>query len=281
MRIGSSKILRSLIAGLFIIFFGTIGIDAVDHRKDMGESIIGRLIFGESDDLCPEGMTFIDSADGGFCMDIYEASPGPDCPYDDPSNQIESLANINYQDCVPISKENEIPWRYVSQSQAAELCARAGKRLPTMKEWTIASRGFFDKDGDWGSEDCHLAGNWKRQPGLSGDGENCVSPGGVYDMIGNVWEWIDGDIKEGKWRSLELPEEGYISEVDAIGVPVATGGDESEAYKGDYLWIKKQGVRGIARGGYWMSREKGGKYSFYMTVPTTYTGNGIGFRCVK
>jgi formylglycine-generating enzyme required for sulfatase activity len=264
-----------------ILFFGTLGIDAVDHHKDMKESILGRLIFGEENNLCPEGMSFIDSAERDFCIDRYEASPASDCPYEDPGSQIESSANINYQGCVPVSKKDKVPWRYVSQSQAAELCARAGKRLPTMKEWTKASRGFFDKNGDWGSEDCHLAGNWGQQPGLSGTGGNCVSPDGVYDMIGNVWEWIDGDIKEGRWQDIEMPEEGYISEVDASGVPIATGNKGSEAHKNDHLWIKKQGVRGIARGGYWMSQEKGGKYSFYMTVPISYTGNGIGFRCVK
>lgn len=262
---------KEIIVIITAIVLTTLGIKAGDE-----------FIMRQGDDEgCGDGMVFIGSSQGGFCMDVYEASPSDQCPYNDPESQVESLSNFNYRECVPVSQEGEIPWRYITRSQAEELCARAGKRLPTVEEWSIASRGFIDESGRQGSEDCHLNSNWEDQPGPSGYGDNCSSEQGIYDMIGNVWEWVEGDIEDGKWQDRELPESGYISEIDSQGMPIKTSKEENEVYGNDHIWIKAQGIRGIARGGYWESGDKGGKHSFYLMAPPSYAGNGMGFRCVK
>ena len=88
----------------------------------------------------------------------------------------------------------------------AEACAGwEGKSLPTEAEWEFAARGGLDgAKFAWGDEflanDRHLANTWQGQfpwQNLAGDGYEFTSPiasfppngYGLYDLIGNVWEW--------------------------------------------------------------------------------------------
>ena len=142
--------------------------------------------------------------------------------------------------------------------------------------------GTVDKDSNWEEKDCQVDNNWPNQPGLTGSGENCISSFGVYDTIGNVWEWVDETVVNGKYNNTDLPKEGYITELDSNSIPTNSqinNGDEN--YNNDYMWIKTTGVRAMARGGYWNNQKKAGKYSFYLVPPPSFAGDGVGFRCVK
>jgi len=276
------KILKYFVIGAVAIVLVSIGIDATDNFDNFSGSIFKNLLFGKPKGPCPEEMVFVSSEKGGFCIDKYEASADPNCPSPDPASQADTRANIDKQDCRPISKSGVLPWTYISQTQAAVACAKAGKRLPTDSEWYYAALGTPDRASDWTADDCQVAKNWPSQPGLAGSGKNCYSPNGAFDMIGNVWEWVRGEIVDGAFNGKQLPLSGYIKEVNIDGIPIATDEQIPDPnHNQDYIWIKNKETRGMARGGYWDNKEEAGQYSVYLVSPPSFVGDGVGFRCVK
>jgi formylglycine-generating enzyme required for sulfatase activity len=101
-------------------------------------------------------------------------------------------------------------------------------------------------------------------------------------MIGNVWEWVKGDVENGQVDGKSLPAPGFVQAVTGDGMPSQT--DISAAhpdYDNDYFWLKISGQRGLARGGYWDNKTDAGKYAVYGVSPPAFSGPGIGFRCIK
>ncbi len=267
---------REIIIAVIAVILTSAGIKASDSFSGAKSA--------ESVDLngCPLDMVFVNTNYGGFCVDKYEVSAGEACSHNNPSSQSESAFNLGAPECKPVSIVGKTPWRNITQTQAIEACAKAGKRLPSSKEWFLASLGTPDKNSSWSSDDCQVSKNWISQPGLTGSASNCVSSAGAFDMIGNVWEWVQEEVIDGKYNDTVMPESGYVTAVSIEGMPietVASGGDV--VYNEDYLWIKNKGVRGMARGGYWDNKADAGKNAIYLVSPPSFAGVGMGFRCVK
>jgi len=150
----------------------------------------------------------------------------------------------------------EHPVVYVDWYQASTFCEWRGARLPSEAEWEKAARGTDGRMYPWGnaSRSCDIA-NYHSScyhdttpVGKFADGK---SPYGMYDMAGNVWEWVS---------TIYQP----------YPYSIADGREDLNSSESRVL--------------------RGGAYSFFEgIVTTTYrnrggpgnSGNAIGFRCTK
>jgi len=124
------------------------------------------------------------------------------------------------------------PVVHVAYADAEAYAAWTGKELPTEAEWEYAARGGLDDaEFAWGDEFTpggrHMANTWQGEfplENLATDGYTRTSPiavfprngYGLYDMIGNVWEWTTD------WF---LPRHGAEASYPCCGSenPVGTG----------------------------------------------------------
>jgi hypothetical protein len=265
-----NKIQKSLLIGVGALVLSTVAIQASDILRGVEGNLVG--LVSESTSVCGSGATQILLGSHTICMDLYEASASPNCPHVSPQSSVETQENANDTDCTADSKADVVPWRFISLTQAQQMCARAGKRLPTNDEWYKTASGMGDQST------CVI--NSQNSPSVTGT-EGCTTPAGIYDMVGNVWEWVDEEVTDGNYNDRSLPENGFVALVDTEGVVVETSVDAKEEFGKDYAWTNNTGVRGMIRGGFYGSGEDAGIFAQNISVPLDFKTTGVGFRCVK
>jgi len=181
------------------------------------------------------------------------------------------------------------PVVHVAYRDGLAYAAWAGKELPTEAEWEFAARGGLeDTEFAWGNElnpeGRQMANTWQGEfpvQNLALDGFERTSPVksfpangyGLYDMIGNVWEWTTD------FWSTRHPEDAP----KACCVPVnPRGGDERASYDPAMpeIGIPRKVLKGgshLCAPNYCRRYRPAARHAEPIDTSTSH----VGFRCVR
>ncbi len=108
--------------------------------------------------------------------------------FDDPRAQLDNWDPE--RKTYPVGRGNH-PVVLVSWHDAQAYSSWAGGRLPTEAEWERAARGGLEgKLYPWGDEINKSLANYDTREGTTPVGSYPPNGYGLYDMAGNVWEWV-------------------------------------------------------------------------------------------
>lgn len=162
-------------------------------------------------------------------------------------------------DVFAVSIPGVIPTAYGTWFQAVEACANSGKRLPSNAEWQAAANGTPDPGPDNGTTDCNTLAAFTTI--ATGSRSGCVSGRGAFDMVGNMFEWVDGWVPP----ATECNGWGSVS-------------DDGSCFSGAHT---AYGPAALLRGGYAGSGTAAGPLFVNAGTPPSEADNDIGFRCAR
>lgn len=166
--------------------------------------------------------------------------------------------NLWNHDSFPPEIRNQ-PVTQVNWYDADAYCAWMDKRLPSEAEWEKAARGNKANVYPWGAEPPEGRATFKRKwrgaftmtdVGSYPKGESIY---GVFDMAGNVWEWVDD------WYHFK-----YYS----LGRKKNPRGPANGDFK-------------VVRGGSWVNYENSLRSAFRRWSRPEVRFNDTGFRCAR
>ncbi|MCP9453169.1 MAG: formylglycine-generating enzyme family protein [Nitrospira sp.] len=193
-----------------------------DEGREMVYIPEGPFTMGSNDgdpDEAPEHQVFLK----GFYIDLKEVTQAEYLRFAKMTKR--SLPRIEvFEDDQSKLLQPEFAVMSVSWSDAAAYCKWAGKRLPTEAEWEKAGRGEGKRKYAWGDQfspdRANLEGSEDGYKYLAPPGafETGRSPYGLYDMTGNVAEWVadsydENYYKKSPYRDPKGPEEGDLKVV--------------------------------------------------------------------
>jgi len=269
MKLWASRIVRSVVVLIGIIVLTSFTIDATDTLNG-SQSALSFLAKRATEKGCAENMIELNLGERSVCIDAYENSLSSGCPLQTPGSVLDMQRNVNDRDCAAVSLPNKTPVVFVTFHQAQTFCARRGGRLPDSYEWYDAALGTPDNRA------CNLNGTLAS----TGLRPECISSRGTYDMIGNAWEWVDGEVKAREFEGRTLPAPGFVSSADRAGVALETASVPNPLFNDDYFWSNDAPTAVMMRGGFYRSGEDGGIYSIHADIEPTFGSGAIGFRCV-
>lgn len=263
------RLLKGGLIGLGALVVSTLAIQASDLVRGIEGYLPG--LVSEQTGVCGGGAVLIQLAGKSLCVDAYESSPAEKCPSPVTNSPADTSLNLLNTDCQPVSGPGLLPWRFVSLTEAQQLCARSGKRLSSAAEWYKISLSLNQQ------KSCVVDAAEAKPTGAN----DCRTEAGVHDLVGNVWEWVDETVTDGRWEDRAIPDDGYVLQVDSNGVVLETGDTPDPLFGSDYAWTNTNGVFGMIRGGFYGAEDDAGIFAQNLAIPFDLRTSGIGFRCVR
>jgi hypothetical protein len=259
-----------------VVLLTSITVDATFAPGGVSQSALGIITRSiVPTPSCPAGMREVKNIDVHLCVDQFESAPGVECPETTVQDVFMSRKNIDALACMPRAEKGVSPWVFVTMDQARDLCARRGARLPTPHEWYALALGSPDSES---GRACVVEASARSENNTE---SRCVTGSGVYNAVGNVWEWVEGTVTDGVFDQRQVPKSGYVAAIDNSGIARETHGERKNPdYKNDYFWSDQAGEYGILRGGFYGSGDDAGLYSVQAKTPRAFASDAIGFRCV-
>ena len=127
-----------------------------------------------------------------FFMDIYETTNEQYAEFVKATNYKTPTEwkNGSYQ-----NGQAKFPVVGVNWEDANAFAKWANKRLPTEEEWEFAARGTNNFLYPWGNDWKQGNANVGTQAFTEVGKLKGASPFGIYDLVGNAWEWTSSDFK--------------------------------------------------------------------------------------
>jgi hypothetical protein len=257
---------------------------SLDAGEDADAAADGGEDAGAPPAACPDDMIHI----GRYCVDRWEAhlvtvgENGVETPW--PHNK-RLEKGMRY---VAKSSTGAFPQGYISRVESAAACEGAGKRLCSRAEWTRACKGkkgfrypygnkgrsgacntgklhllekFFGRSRNAWTYEVFNDPKLDVEPGFlaeSGAYPTCQSDEGVFDMVGNLHEWVSDKVAD----------------------------DILEILEKDQVERKKQPWKvgnGIFMGGFFSTTIEHGPGCMFITIAhePKYHDYSTGFRCCK
>ena len=166
-------------SGTYKILAGLLGLLAVvgscnSQVRIPGDALQARDVAGASAisaEILADNMVLVNTPQHSFYIDPFEVS---------------ELATGDY-----FAVRNQDPLVDLKPADAAAICAATGKRLCSRFEWANACLGTYRRQYSYGDEykpeKCRTSVDG---PGITGARPECHTDTGIYDMVGNVMEWV-------------------------------------------------------------------------------------------
>jgi formylglycine-generating enzyme required for sulfatase activity len=230
-----------------------------DEGREMVQVPEGPFMMGSKDgdpDEAPERQTYLKA----FYIDTKEVSQEEYARFAKMTKRALPKIEVFEDDQSKLLRP-EFAAMSMTWDEAVAYCKWAGKRLPTEAEWEKAGRGEGKRKYAWG--DTFMSGRANANVDGSEDGfrylappgsfETGRSPYGIYDMTGNVAEWVADSYDEhyyqkAPYRDPKGPEPGELK---------------------------------VVRGGSWRETQHNARLSKRFAAKLWRTDITIGFRCAS
>ena len=229
-----------------------------DEGRDMVEIPEGPFTMGSREgdpDEVPAHPVYLHT----YYIDLREVTQGEYERFLKMTKHQEPIVPV-FEDEVSKLMNPKYPAMAVTWNDAIAYCRWAGKRLPTEAEWEKAARGEGKRRYPWGAK---FDQSYANVDGAD-DGYQYLapvasfeigrSPFGLYDITGNVAEWVMDDYAADYYQTTPYRD--------------PPGPENEDVYK-------------VIRGGSWRESRVGARLTKRFSAKMWRTDATVGFRCAK